>query len=62
MGLFRKADPRAMPDPKKVDPAAINTATGRPHSMDAELYALRDRCEAERNARREAAQNARAQS
>jgi hypothetical protein len=31
-----------MPDPAEVDPAAINTATGRPHSDDAELYAARD--------------------
>lgn len=56
MGLFsRKTDYREMPNPKKVKPDAINPATGRPHSMDAELYALRDRCEAEREARREAA-------
>jgi hypothetical protein len=49
-----------MPDPAEVNPDAINTATGRPHSDDAELYALRDRCAAAREARREAAQNGRA--
>jgi hypothetical protein len=57
MGLFKRADPGAMPNPKKVKPDAINRATGRPHSMDAELYAVRDRSVAARNARREAAQN-----
>jgi hypothetical protein len=31
-----------MPDPAEVDADAINPATGRPHSDDAELYAKRD--------------------
>jgi len=57
MGLFsKKIDYSKMPDPKKVKPDAINPATGRPHRDDPELYALRDRCEAERAARHAAAE------